>query len=501
MFVPEVVIWIAFQQRRAARSLRSARSSNLAALSNRQLSLRVNTSGDQQTIELSPPHIITDSKEPFSMELSFFAVMGGFHIEVQSKDSWILTGEKILMADGVLLLATLGLLPEFSNRKIKDRSKSAHLSKALVLIQVSWILISTVARGISHLPITLLELNTLAHIGTAGLMYFFWWHKPQDVVEPEILRIDAPITAFLVSHRLRRKFTLRTEQPNQPPLTSGIICQQPRGHETPTTAALNHKSTEVGLNEVGKKTVSVQPDGTLRRRLMTELRTGQFKEFILEPSDIFLDNEFLKRASVTVREKMYERDFKILQLLSEFYARPNYSEAAAPLLHNKCLQIEIENARLKSSANNDPGFEIWLLAVFALVYGGIHAISWNWYFPSTAERMIWRISACMVAGEGILSTIITLYMVLPGLRGVLLCLYLVECCGVAEKCKAALPAPAIKISRWIWQFYTAVLVVTFIAMYIGPRVYLVVESFISLRALPVGAYDTVQWTELPLHWG
>lgn len=37
------------------------------------------------------------------------------------------------------------------------------------------------ARVNQYLPITTLELSTVAFIGCTGMMYFFWWHKTMDI--------------------------------------------------------------------------------------------------------------------------------------------------------------------------------------------------------------------------------------------------------------------------------------------------------------------------------
>ena len=45
-----------------------------------------------------------------------------------------------------------------------DKSKANTLAKALVIIQASWLLIQVIGRLIAKLPVTLLEVNTIAHV-------------------------------------------------------------------------------------------------------------------------------------------------------------------------------------------------------------------------------------------------------------------------------------------------------------------------------------------------
>jgi hypothetical protein len=66
----------------------------------------------------------------------------------------------------------LGHLPPISKNFILDKSKADHFAKVLVLIQASWLIIQCIARTMQNLPLSLLELNTVAKVGCALIMYF-----------------------------------------------------------------------------------------------------------------------------------------------------------------------------------------------------------------------------------------------------------------------------------------------------------------------------------------
>ena len=68
--------------------------------------------------------------------------------------------------------------------EIKDRGKSDWLAKSLVLLQTSWFLMQCIARGIKHLPVTHLEIVTLAYAAMNFVIYVFWWNKPLNVNRP-----------------------------------------------------------------------------------------------------------------------------------------------------------------------------------------------------------------------------------------------------------------------------------------------------------------------------
>ena len=68
--------------------------------------------------------------------------------------------------------------------EIKDKGKSDWLAKSLVLLQTSWFVIQCIARGIKHLPVTHLEIVTLAYAAMNFVIYVFWWNKPLNVNRP-----------------------------------------------------------------------------------------------------------------------------------------------------------------------------------------------------------------------------------------------------------------------------------------------------------------------------
>ena len=68
--------------------------------------------------------------------------------------------------------------------EIKDKGKSDWLAKSLVLLQTSWFVMQCIARGIKHLPVTHLEIVTLAYAAMNFVIYLFWWNKPLNVNRP-----------------------------------------------------------------------------------------------------------------------------------------------------------------------------------------------------------------------------------------------------------------------------------------------------------------------------
>ena len=71
-----------------------------------------------------------------------------------------------------------------TEEEIKDRGKSDWLAKSLVLLQTSWFVMQCIARAIEHLPVTHLEIVTLAYAAMNFVIYVFWWNKPLNVNRP-----------------------------------------------------------------------------------------------------------------------------------------------------------------------------------------------------------------------------------------------------------------------------------------------------------------------------
>ena len=108
--------------------------------------------------------------------------MGGFIVDVSSLHNTL--SRLTISAKGLAFLAKHGHFVKMSDAAIRDKSKADMLIKSLACIQVSWMLVQTIARKVVGYPITLLEVHTLVHVGCAIAMYGLWFEKPLDVRDP-----------------------------------------------------------------------------------------------------------------------------------------------------------------------------------------------------------------------------------------------------------------------------------------------------------------------------
>lgn len=122
---------------------------------------------------------------------AFFVIMGGFHYYSDGEPL-----HPLHPFDVVNLVQHGALVPPTSN-ELNDKSKSDALSKGVAIIQTLWFVTQCIARRIEHLPITNLELMTLAYTVIIVAMYAAWWHKPLNIGCP----VRIPGTAELISRR------------------------------------------------------------------------------------------------------------------------------------------------------------------------------------------------------------------------------------------------------------------------------------------------------------
>jgi hypothetical protein len=114
------------------------------------------------------------------MTHGFFAWMGGFMLYVNDNPRATLRPDELLL----FILHELVEMPVIVEADIEDRSKGDAFSKTIAILQLGWFVLQLVARYVQDLPVTLLEVDTLALVALAGIAYRFWWKKPKDVGRP-----------------------------------------------------------------------------------------------------------------------------------------------------------------------------------------------------------------------------------------------------------------------------------------------------------------------------
>ncbi|KAI0059850.1 hypothetical protein BV25DRAFT_1918217 [Artomyces pyxidatus] len=85
--------------------------------------------------------------------------------------------------DVVALVKSGNLVPP-TEEEIRGWSQGDALSKTLAVVQTLWFVVQAIARRAEGLPITQLEIMTLAYATITVAMYIAWWDKPQNIGGP-----------------------------------------------------------------------------------------------------------------------------------------------------------------------------------------------------------------------------------------------------------------------------------------------------------------------------
>jgi hypothetical protein len=148
--------------------------------------------------------------------------------------------------------------------------------------------------------------------------------------------------------------------------------------------------------------------------------------------------------------------------------------------------LSIDLQELSQATNRFPGLLVLALAM-PVVYGGIHLSVWNFEFPTALEKLLWKI-----ASIGIVATLPVLFALGLGMK-----IFLLIAKGMVEAVFGQ------RQSRKKWREvgesiypYMGYVAITF---YTLARAYLVVESFVSLRRVPIGVYWTPAWLQMIPH--
>ncbi|KAI4253668.1 MAG: hypothetical protein LQ352_003556 [Teloschistes flavicans] len=224
LFAPEILAYVAWQQRLEAEGLwRDLRIQyNHSVVSNWSKTLSrlfrfraTNVSKEEVNAQGLPqsPKIHQLHRSEFDLVHGFYALMGGFTMTSNGPGATFLPRDLTrvtLTSSGLrfLLQHEPQALPDITAEQIRDKSKADGLKKTLVCAQALWFCIQCITRLSQSLPISLLELNTVGHALCALVIYLSWWDKPLDIGEPTLISDSKyhPILAYMwMSSRLSAK--------------------------------------------------------------------------------------------------------------------------------------------------------------------------------------------------------------------------------------------------------------------------------------------------------
>ena len=433
-------------------------------------------------------------------------------------------------------------------------------------------------RWVSRLPVTALELNTLAHSICALLVYSLWWDKPLDIQDPTLLTSAyfPPLVALsweaaggraykrkeyeiknskylpkalgyesVVEYDVRRTNVQSQSVPELEDIASGPW----------SNALVGALRTKVGEGPAGYQFLEIRDGKAYKRVLLLSYYAKNYRS-PLDTIARLVGILEMTQAGVPLEEDLANtkndhalQRWRLISTIGVEYTEMlefimasinHYNIDAGIVFPPKVVGLQYHSAEplvVYAKTNMDfwvmsSGGDMKAIVAFiifclcALAYGGVHASAWNDHFPTSVERLLWRISAVLVAALGIASMLIIIsyqfgqyvdnYMIpqkiFPDKHSIW------HSCGrvflgllrsVISPIADIIGVFGGSLDCWrdsVFQALMAAVVWLVIAIFLSSlvlyclcRSFLVVEGFISLRRLPSLAYSMPSWPQYLPH--
>ncbi|KAJ3542867.1 hypothetical protein NM208_g3874 [Fusarium decemcellulare] len=454
LFAPEMALIIAAKQLREAWKLRSSLR-KIRAASGR-----------------------ADESVDIDLTYAFFILMGGVRIDV----------DNFMSEPDLDPVGYNDMPPDFRN-KFKNRPISVRLSSGTVKWLAErghWINISnktisdkSKADGFQKIPVyglpfTLLEVHTMVHVVCGVVLYVCWLKKPLNVQEPVIRKPEGFEGEIAVL--IQKQFYSWTwnnlvifpprQYPAQPPPHQRLY---PRYHMRWVMPYPGLRMTEGDILPFGLALYSpiTYPYTSVDETLAV---TDQFlcrwnailNTFPLDnPDELSKSSQFCTKAEGS-QHQIYINSMPLAargdDLVHGCFLAPLQKPKHRPKLamnqkYNWGMPFPRDDNAIDTKVTGLR--ELMLLSVASsAMYTGAHLLAWNWAFPTSTEKLLWKFS----------------------------CLYIISCLPILLA-----PLWVLHNSETLWIMYCALAgVIILVVPYIAARVFITVEAFISLRQAPIG---------------
>ena len=157
----------------------------------------------------------------WTMQHGFYVDMGGFQVTLEGASPGLQfgkgNGDILELDDGVritirlddlilLMRADLLPLPNIHIRDLEERSKNDQFARFITALQVLHFVVHSVGRLASNLPISTLEVSTLAFVCCAAFVEYFWWNKPLDLRTATVTTLSPDKHVHFISILPRLRF-------------------------------------------------------------------------------------------------------------------------------------------------------------------------------------------------------------------------------------------------------------------------------------------------------
>jgi hypothetical protein len=412
----------------------------------------------------SPLSEVKDGLVRWSMVHGFFLQMGGLLLYKNGQPFQVLDYKRLKKRIDAGDID----IPLVTKAEITDRSKGNVIVKGLVSLQTLGFVVQSTARLAQGLPLTELEVVTLAFAMLNCITYGLWWDKPQNVCVP--IRIDLKQKKEQKDDR-----QLKGQQGRQE--TKPAENEESSTDDSDDDQPSNPRSSlyRISLaNPQGSTMMSMSEEtligGDSPRQNVIQKGSIESIESILDPSN--------RQRSANCQESRkveeYNEEWKgwvwfiAVQMpyrCGQILCRPFSKMGGGAVLLKGKHRVPMFYAECKASDG-----VLALSAGIATIFGLIHFLAWSAAFPSQTEKVLWRITTVIISIEPAWFTIANLSW-----------------------------EPEI-FKRWPWV-ETVVIGIAMVGLplYIFARLALLVLAFLSFRDLPHAAHQTIEWTGLIPH--
>ncbi|KAF9008028.1 hypothetical protein BDQ17DRAFT_1407260 [Cyathus striatus] len=409
------------------------------------------------------------------------------------------------------------VFPNISVEDIADKSKADSLSKVILVVQVFWFVTQCIARLAQGLALAQLEVTTLAIISCMFILSIIWWHKPFDIRQPVILNKTVGLTVNAASSITNMEHEEHVSQGladkhNKIPASmsadntvivlspviinegddnedAGFKLSQSHQTECPDWLEVPQTGTDNGTPATNKQ----RDSGVEHDPLWT---TTNFLEPFSTVLSIF--NAVKDRVAKAFREDdnilvalirivfIWTIFDPIGEFLQDNNEKTEKTRVSTYFAANYTHKDEDGNKNDDNNGLQEGIITLIFFVIFELstvVLGLVHCIAWNSDFPSMAEKTLWRTSSILTATVPLFDAVIGSFLTM--------CYDLIDSVYKDEGWRHV----RLKIAGAV----TAGVVMIGLFLYVVARLYLLLEAFLSLRALPPSAFENVEWTNFFPH--
>lgn len=423
-----------------------------------------------------------------------------------------------LTPDAVIFFARYGVFFDISSEEIMDKSKANVVGKILICVQVIWFAIQVIARLTAGYPLALIEVHTVVHVLCALVMYILWWEvsfakfcecrdillivstqKPQDISEAiaQSTSRHLDILASLYVHSLDRKdvearslrfygtrdvtsqmqnfqkVVAETDDQSHQVVIIGVQPPTISNHKAPKDVRRENTTCEIfGGQALLHSLIGPESDRSPRYLSAKDIRRWDCLAELLCRSD--MQDAVNRLSSARPISHDSNDDSKPGVNVSKLLTSINPQIADSLISHQPNFKFISDGLRLKSthfiiSWHRDP-LLLLILVILPIAYGGIHLAAWNFQFASYIEGLLWKI-ACIY----IMATYI-------GVRAV-------------EEARDFTKLSIWSIPGFLMAMFFYLIASTLHLLFFLSRIYLLVQSFIGLRHVPIGVYAALPWVQ------